>query len=92
VLFHVVRFSSQEPVVCGLVAGLRVINNDARIKHGQNQSKLRLKTRQIPLKSVVLNCEIVLYNTFTTLCYGRCNERITSSYEFAKQVQCLLLS
>jgi hypothetical protein len=24
VIFHVVRFSLQEPVVCGLVAGLRV--------------------------------------------------------------------
>jgi hypothetical protein len=52
VIFHVVRFSLQEPMVCGLVAGLRVsvsvlsrikctsrnwsvINNDARIKHGQ---------------------------------------------------------
>jgi hypothetical protein len=37
VIFHVVWFSLQEPVVCGLVAGLRVsvINNDARISHGQ---------------------------------------------------------
>jgi hypothetical protein len=35
VIFHVVRFSLQEPVVCGLVAGLRVsvsCHCDSRIR------------------------------------------------------------